>query len=316
MKKIVALLVMLLIASPTLASVNVTCATGDSASADCNLVTVSYSVSDETYRVRAFALDITVDNGAVISDVTAAKTGESTSSSKGYGIFPGTISITGSSVDNYGTPVADPCDDPDGTEAGEGTDGITVELGSLYEGVNYPDSSGDLLSFRVDANCTVTVALNASRGGIVMEEPSASASSTSLTGCDVLCGAPPEGCTYTGPEPDQWAAVGEPNCWCASDSPRQCHGDADKFAPDGKKIYWVTNNDLTILLAAWNKLFADINGLTAGQGGANGPNGVPLICADFDHVPLDGKQPYRVTNPDLTILLDNWNTEGVEPNCP
>ncbi|UCG69290.1 MAG: hypothetical protein JSV09_16185, partial [Thermoplasmata archaeon] len=78
--------------------------------------------------------------------------------------------------------------------------------------------------------------------------------------------------------------LGKPTCWCANINPRQCHGDADGKS-QGKKKYWVSTNDLDVLIAAWNKPFAQIKGQDV--------NGVPLICADFDHLP-QGKKMYRV----------------------
>lgn len=94
-----------------------------------------------------------------------------------------------------------------------------------------------------------------------------------------------------------WIDVGKPGCWCY---PRQCHGDADGLAY-GKKNYWVSIPDLTILKSAWNKPIEDL----VGDG----------ICADFDHRPY-GESGYRVTAPDLAILKSNWNIpNGPDPNC-
>jgi hypothetical protein len=111
------------------------------------------------------------------------------------------------------------------------------------------------------------------------------------------------GPTYT-VELDDWVLVGEPVCWCYH---RQCHGDADcKF--QGKDKYWVSTNDLDVLIAAWNKRFVEIDGKEV--------NGIPLICADFDHLP-QGKKKYRVSINDLDILIANWNKANKpDPNCP
>jgi len=101
----------------------------------------------------------------------------------------------------------------------------------------------------------------------------------------------------------EWLSVGKPDCWCY---PRQCHGDADNKS-QGKKKYWVSTNDLDILIAAWNKPFADIEGVTL--------YGVPLICADFAH-DTQGKKKYRVSTNDLDILIANWNQANKpDPNC-
>jgi hypothetical protein len=106
------------------------------------------------------------------------------------------------------------------------------------------------------------------------------------------------------PDYSEWIEVGEPVCWCYS---RQCHGDADGKS-QGKKKYWVSTDDLDILIAAWNKTFAEIEGEAL--------NGVPLICADFDHMP-QGKKQYRVSTDDLDILIANWQVaNGPAPDCP
>jgi hypothetical protein len=102
----------------------------------------------------------------------------------------------------------------------------------------------------------------------------------------------------------EWAQVGEPACWCY---PRQCHGDTDCKA-QGKNKYWVSTNDLDVLIAAWNKTFEEIEGKEV--------NGVPLICADFSHLP-QGKQKFRVSTDDIDILIANWNqANGPPADCP
>jgi hypothetical protein len=107
--------------------------------------------------------------------------------------------------------------------------------------------------------------------------------------------------------PTQWEAVGRPDCWLAAVNPRQCHGDADGAA-QGKTKYWVSTGDLDVLIAAWNKFFAEIDGQEVG--------GVPLICADFDHLP-QGKKKFRVSVNDLDILVANWQVANGPPaDCP
>jgi hypothetical protein len=107
--------------------------------------------------------------------------------------------------------------------------------------------------------------------------------------------------SYTGPQMDEWVAVGKPDCWCASINPRQCHGDADGASQDKNK-YWVSANDLDILIAALNK---PLELLTGNQ-----------ICADFDHL-SEGEQEYRVSANDLDILIANWQlADAPAPDCP
>jgi hypothetical protein len=103
---------------------------------------------------------------------------------------------------------------------------------------------------------------------------------------------------------DDWEKVGKPTCWCY---PRHCHGDTDCKA-QGKNKYWVSTNDLDVLLGAWHKTFEEIEGQEV--------NGVPLICADFNHMP-QGKQKFRVSINDLDILIANWNQANAPAaDCP
>jgi hypothetical protein len=106
------------------------------------------------------------------------------------------------------------------------------------------------------------------------------------------------------PDYDEWVQVGEPVCWCYE---RQCRGDADCKA-QGKRKYWVSTNDLDILIAAWNKPFAEIEGRTL--------YGLDLVCADFDHR-AQGRENCRVSTNDLDILIANWNVaDKPHADCP
>jgi len=298
MKKIILALVVVLLATPAWASVAVTVTDiGDGKAA------IDYS---GTELVRAFALDITVDAGTIdaISDFAVGD------DNNGYGIFPANFSrhitvdattgeVSDWAVEGY-TPVA-AADDP-GALGGLGTNGITIEMGSLYD-TKAPALEGRLCVITCSEACKVTVTTNATRGNVVLED--ASEATVDLAGAtDVQIGGVGG---YTGPQPDEWLAVGNPDCWIASINARQCNGDADGTS-QGKQKYWVSTNDLDILIAAWNKSFAEIDGQTVG--------GVPLICADFDHLP-QGKQKYRVSTNDLDILIANWQAaDSPAPDCP
>jgi hypothetical protein len=100
------------------------------------------------------------------------------------------------------------------------------------------------------------------------------------------------------PDYSEWVEVGEPICWCYR---RQCHGDADRKS-QGKHTYWVSTDDLDILIAAWNKPLESLSG--------------NHICADFDHK-AQGKKQYRVSTNDLDILIANWNKANAPAaDCP
>ena len=86
------------------------------------------------------------------------------------------------------------------------------------------------------------------RGNVVLEDANqAIVDLTGATNIQVTIGA-----TYTGTHPEEWIAVGKPACWMSSINPRQCHGDADGAA-EGTLNFWVSMNDLEILIGAWNK---------------------------------------------------------------
>lgn len=135
--------------------------------------------------VRAFALDVSVDAGAIVG-ISGFHIGESTALARGYGIFPAAFSRsieidpeTGEpsswDVNDY-TPLADPQDCPKGTLAGLGTNGVTVELGGLWELDNpdaIPGSTGTLCLLQLSDAANVSVAPNVCRGGVVLTKAKA-----------------------------------------------------------------------------------------------------------------------------------------------
>jgi hypothetical protein len=183
MKKFIFVLVTLALTVPAWAApvVDITCAqspTGDE-------VIVSYNVSSypaDPNRVRAFALDITVDNGCTIETVECVQDYAHLGTT-GYWVHPGSIVIEANGViSDYGTCAATALCQPT----------VTVEMGSLYA-ITAPAQSGELLRFTIrktgceaafacNASCNVTVAENAIRGGVVMEDPSI-APTVNLSGC-------------------------------------------------------------------------------------------------------------------------------------
>jgi hypothetical protein len=100
-----------------------------------------------------------------------------------------------------------------------------------------------------------------------------------------------------------WALYGRPNCWAF---PRNCKGDVDGLK-QGSALAgytWVSTNDLSVLLAAFN-----IKEPTKGIGIMNIPGYPNAICADFDHLrqgsALAGYT--RVSTNDLTPFLASFN---------
>ncbi len=279
MRKFALVVAMLLFVAPAMAAVTVT------ATPSGTDVTIAWSSTPDI--VRAFALDITVDEGAKITATS--------SPNSNYYIYPGTIVIdAGGVVTDYNTPVAESGDHPD-TQPGLGTGGITIEMGSLYAATDPvhntpPGTSGNLITVTVDLqgaqDCNLTVALNGARCGMVLEN--GSSPSTNLPTTVKVSGE----CYAGQPDYAQWVAAGKPICWCY---PRQCHGDADGLQEGGGKVplVWVGVNDLAILGTSWKKNPGDL--------GYDG-------CADFDHlIEGGGKVPIvRVGVNDLSILGLYW----------
>jgi len=296
MRKMTLTLVVALLATPAWATVTIT-----ATDLGGGVVAIDYS-SDEAKLVRAFALDITVDNGTIdaIADFAVGD------DNNGYGIFlanfsryitvdPDTGEVSDWSAAGY-TPVADGSDA--GALGGLGTSGITIEMASLYD-TKAPGNEGRLCTVTCSDSCKLSIALNATRGNVVLED--ATEPTVDLTGATNVQVNIGQVITYSGPHKDEWLAVGSPECWISSINPRQCHGDADG-ASQGKQQYWVSTNDLDILIAAWNKPLESLSG--------------NQICADFDNLP-QGKQQYRVSTNDLDILIANWQlADGPAPDCP
>ena len=314
MKKLCGLLAVLLAASPALAAVRIT------ADPNGNTVAIKYDTDGE--KVRAFALDITVDKGRIVG-ISDFLRGESTAANPGYGIFPANFArfitvnadtgeVAKWDVNDY-TPVADPCDT--GALGGLGTNGITIEMGALYyptedNSPNAPPNSGTLFKLTVSEPATVTIALNEIRGGVVLTNPETPATVTLSQGTAVVGGA---AAAAGGSDYAEWVAVGKPLCWTYA---RQCHGDADGQAvAAGTGAYYVGTADLNILLNAWQVKEAPFGpGIASIEGG---------ICADFGHDKEGSDQTgwYRVGTKDLNILIGSWLVKeppagpGVPADC-
>ena len=297
MRKLIYALILALCVSPVWADVSIHVVDQQDGTA-----AIEYS---GTERVRAFALDILVDAGMIeaISDYAVGD------DNNGYGIFmanfsrhitvdPTTGEVSDWAIEGY-NPVAD-ADDP-GALGGLGTNGITIEMGSLYD-TKAPPLAGRLCVIRVSEACNVTVSLNATRGNVVLED--ATEAAVDLAGATLV----PVGGAAVGslvvPRNEEWLSVGQPACWLNA---RQCHGDADGQS-QGPEKFWVSTNDLDILIAAWNKTYAEISSQSI--------HGVPLICADFDHA-AQGNNKFRVSTNDLDILIAHWQLAGQPaPDCP
>jgi len=267
-------------------------------------VTIGYTA---TVDVRAFALDINVDNGCNIGDsnLTGYKTGESIEpaqgGTKGYGIFPGRFrdSINPTtpnwSEPNY-SPLT-PLNSPGALNTGLGLPKIVVELGTLYKGdPNKPALSGNLFTFDVNSegksDCNMTVAVNALRGGIV-DNNGVAITDTNLPftkkvtfDCFYEGKVDGKGHVVTAAEVAMWNSplVNKVACWCY-----QCHprGDVDNGCT-------ITSVDVLAARNAWpnSPIF-----------GAYNP------CSDIDY-------SGTITSVDILAVRNAWpNSPIFGPGC-
>ena len=172
MKQICLILVaVFVLAAPAIADQDITC------TVDGNTVTVHYDGNGDI--IRAFGLDISVDNGTTIESVG--------NFDPNYYVAPGTYNYAGGVV-TWGNPIAD---------GGVDANYMTIEMGSLWATndpcghTTQPLTSGILLTFDIKAggasDCTVTIEENGARGGIVMETGT---ENPTLTGTVVTFGYP------------------------------------------------------------------------------------------------------------------------------
>jgi hypothetical protein len=290
MKKILFTLVVLLFAGQAWAAVEISGAQVGST----DEAIISFDARTEPNLVRAFSFNIQADNDANIIAVTGVN--------PGYYIYPGTIQIDAAGVvSDYGSPAAPQSDLPSDTLAGIDTNGVTVELASLYAPVgpgspNAPDPCGPILSIRVSKPCCLTITANVSRAGstgVVMESPD-EVVTVNLPGA-ICIDWSTECMKTTHPAYADWDTWGKPACWCYA---RQCRGDADgiKTGP-----FWVAIPDLNMFRAAFNKTDLVLAAVSNG------------ICSDSDHIKTG---PFRVAIPDLNIFRAYFNKPELSvPEC-
>jgi len=320
MRRILLIVAMLLLAAaPVMATVTVRAIqnkptnaigqysnTGTNAGRLCNILDINYSCS-ASENVRAFALEVSVDNGFKIASVFDYNRGESNASKPGYGIFPGSFRTALNPADinwsepNYG-PVASTTD-PDAAGTGVGTNKVILEMGSLYVGdANKPASSGTLCRLVIDPNrpctpadCNLTFTVNALRGGVVLADGTAVTPTVVKDTKFSFPKAFPCWSPYI-TQYNEWLSLWEPTCWAGKcGSPvwnYQCHGDADNKVETALK-YRVYTSDYNRLVAYWKYTATRLRPITDG------------FCADFDHK-LETALKYRIYTSDYNKLVANW----------
>lgn len=273
-------------------------------------IEVKYDATSDP-NIRAFALDLEVNEcNCVFLRVEDWN--------EDYWVYPGSIYVVDGEVNEVGTPDANGTDFPlPGTLPGLGTQGMTIEMGSLYASndpcnPNPPAKTGTLFSFVVDMDCIVTISENDARGGIVQEDANSATSNLPIihpvVDCNT-CGVEEECFDGGHPDYEEWKnVVGMPECWCYK---YQCYGDAD--GKQNGSIFTgfsrVREEDLGVLISGWKtEDYVD-------------PETHPWICADFDRT-LNGSifTGYsRIREEDLGILITNWKDDASismeTPNC-
>ncbi len=295
MKKILLLLVALVFASPAMATVTITLSHVD----DTNEVIIGFTNDDVDNLVRAFGLNVTLNND---SNIVSAE-GLSTD----YWVYPGTIVIAADGeITDSGTIAAEYDDLPSDTLPGPpDSNGVTLECASLYAPVgpgspNAPLQTGDLAKIIINGtDCQLCVTANVSRAGakgVVMEDPAVDP--TVVFACvdvNLPDEVPPECLKTTAPEYGEWEAWGKPLCWCYA---KQCRGDLNGSSFFGKPV---TLTDLNLFKLAFNKTDVELELVTDG------------ICADLNHAAFFGK---RVTLTDLNTFKLYFNKAEAEvPEC-
>jgi len=311
MKKLILILAILAVASPAFAvlDVNLVKLAG-------NNVQIRYTGADPCNLPRGFALVIDVNGAkADVNGLGGYKTGVSTSTNRGFGIYPATIAIEpNGNVTSYGNPIADACDPlPVGADQILPSKKLVLEFGSLYapvhDGANSPATDGNLCTLTIDCNGAtgdVNIIMTgensyriggAANSGIVLEDGTIVTVNKTLkytcAAADCYIGTP---ALYA-----VWVDFNKPDCWCYK---RNCRGDADGLKQ--LTLYWVYSNDLAILKAGYSKTDAQLKTIVS--------NGKPGICADF----CRDKQLtlYRVYSNDLARLKAYYGkAEGLVPIC-
>jgi len=291
MKKTLAMLLVLALVAPAMA------VTFTASDATGGVLKIDYTLSSGEV-LRGLALKLTRTSGDAVvaagADVVVAP-------------FNTFIDYAFSNPTGYDVGIGHPVANP----AAAGV--ATLPASAFSISVGFLDQAGAQAGVAANGSITVKLALSADscfdieldtlRGGVVGDNVVAPAAGWKINQCVV---GVTECFDKNSAKYNEWVAVGKPDCWCIENNPRQCKGDADGLS-QGKQNYWVSTNDLNVLLAAWNKPLASIAGQKYGT--------VDLICADFNHA-AQGKQLYRVSTDDLNLLLANWNvSNGPAATC-
>lgn len=151
------------------------------------VVRIDYDATDVNTLPLAFALDITVNNGATIDAISDYVVGDSTIDEPGYGIFPRSVLFDDSGrIIDWGFPDVEADGNTAEVQPGLGTNGVTIEMATRYSGTENAPLKNDIL-FKLDINnngaavVNVNIAPNIAGGGVVLED--ATIANVTAIGC-------------------------------------------------------------------------------------------------------------------------------------
>jgi hypothetical protein len=198
---------------------------------------------------------------------------------------------------------------------------FSISMGVLDQagnqaGYTSPVGGEALITFKTGAG-TLTITLDTLRGGIVGDAAIVSNLDTAAVVVIVTDG-PQDAIKAEAPFYAAWVQYGKPACWAYA---KNCKGDADGLKQGTtKQGFWhVGTGDLNVLLAAWEVKESATGTTPSGPGILSVTNG---ICADFARdIQGTTKQGFwRVGTNDLNILLASWEVKepatGTTPSGP
>ena len=286
MRKVLALLVVLAMAVPAMATVNFSIADGGD-----GVLVISYA-SDAGELPRGVGLEVTID-GATADGASVLAVDAKFNTYIDYAADAGAAFEVGD-----GHPLAK-ADEAGALDAAASvfsiSAGVLDQAGEQAAG----DEAAELIQIQLAAvdgatEATVTITGDTTRGpasGVVGGDY---ASNLPISGTVIIPGG--VACVRAG-DVAEWEAVGSPDSWCAE---YQCLGDADgQTELMGKFQRSVGFNDITILLEGFNTAYTD----------------QAWIAADFDRSEeLMGKFQRRVGFNDIAVLLQYFNSD-IADNC-
>jgi hypothetical protein len=291
MRKVLLSLLVLALAAPTFAAVNISIVDNENGTATLVIDTTSGEV------VRGVALKVTATDGATL--VSTAATVNPVFNT----FIDAAFELGGAYTIGAGQPFAKV--NEAGTAAANATE-FSISMGVLDQagnqaGYTSPVGGEALITFQTGAG-NICVELDTLRGGIVGDTAIVSNLDAAAV-CAAITLPPSEPIKASAPFYADWVAFGKPACWAYA---KQCRGDADGLTQGSTKLGFahVDTNDLNILVAAWKVREAPV-----GPGILSVANG---ICADFARNQQGSTKLgfARVDTDDLNILVANWKVRN------